>query len=201
MKVIFLDFDGVINNMDSKQLVNETYVENLKKIMHATGAKVVVSLERKNEFMKNPNIDYTTTFYYTNFEIPLKNLGIEIFDYTPFVDVEKRMKKEAEIQAYLSMHPEIEEFAILDDAYVISKYQEHQVFVEYFYGLEIEHVEAAISILNGQLEFYPPNYDIEEGLMERAGRILDTNSFESDLPKDNLDKIERILSKYSDLKL
>ncbi len=84
---------------------------------------------------------------------------------------------------------------------VMKKFLAHQVFIEYSNGLLMEHITPAIAILNGNLGFYPPNYDIEEGLMERAGRILATNSFKSDLTKDNLDKIERIFSKYSDLKL
>lgn len=202
MKVIFLDFDGVVNDIrNTTNLVVEEYVLNLKKIVELTGAKIVVSSSRKNEFIGEKDIIHEETYCYQNYEFPLLLLGLEIYDYTPYVEGPATNRKELEIEVYLKEHLEIEEYVILDDDMVMKKFLAHQVFIEYSNGLLKEHITPAIAILNGKLGFYPPNYDIEEGLMERAGRILDTNSFKSDLTKDNLDKIERILSKYSDLKL
>lgn len=153
MKVIFLDFDGVINNLDKNNLVNLEYVKILKQIIEQTGAKVVVSSDRRKEFMEKSNVDYEKTFFYNYFEKNLNSMGIEIYDYTPFLNVDKSMKRELEITTYLKEHPEIEEFVILDDLRVLASLEEHQVFIEYSNGLQEEHINPAIAILNGQLGF------------------------------------------------
>lgn len=84
MKVIFLDFDGVINDIwDTSNLVVIEYVLRLKNIVEITGAKIVVSSSRKNEFI-GENVTHEKTYCYQNYELHLQSLGVEIFDYTPF---------------------------------------------------------------------------------------------------------------------
>lgn len=117
MRVIKLkvDFDGVINDVrDTSNLVVTEYVLRLKKIVKITGAKIVVSSSRKNEFIRE-NVIHEETYCYQNYELPLQSLGIEIFDYTPNVDAPLLERKEFEIETYLKEHPEIEEYVILDD--------------------------------------------------------------------------------------
>lgn len=168
----FLDFDGVINDLDKNCLVNEKYVSVLKRIIDETNAYVVVSSARKNEFMADSKIKHTESFCYNVFELSLKNLGIEIYDYTPFVDVDRMVRREAEIEAYLVNHPEISQFVILDDECVLMKFENHQVFIEYANGLQEEHIVPAIAILNGGLGFYPPEYDKSETFGNRLRRML-----------------------------
>ena len=172
MKVIFLDFDGVVNDLDRNCLVNEVYVEALRKIICATNALVVVSSARKNEFMADETVEYRKSFYYHNFLLPLKRMSIEVYDYTPFVDVARKVRRETEIEAYLLAHPEIEQFVILDDEGVLTKFESHQVFIEYSNGLREEHILPAIAILNGNLGFYPPEYDKSEPFLHRLRRVF-----------------------------
>lgn len=56
MKVIFLDFDGVINNyssMISMELINNKCIDVLKRIIHETNAKVVVTSSNKYKYQNN----------------------------------------------------------------------------------------------------------------------------------------------------
>ncbi len=195
MKVIFLDFDGVINDIRKKDvLVVSEFVLNLKKIVEQTNAKIVVTSSRKNEFIGVQNIKHEDTICYKYFEIPLKNMGIEIYDYTSFLGADKNIEKEMEIELYLKEHSEIKDFVILDDDIIMHKFLEHQVFIEYSNGLLSEHVNPAIRILNGQLCFYPPNYDISETLQERVLRIYGFNLFDNDSFADEIEKkLSRIL--------
>lgn len=200
LKVIFLDFDGVINDVrDTSNLVVTEYVSRLKKIVEITGAKIVVSSSRKNEFI-GENVIHEETYCYQNYELPLQSLGIEIFDYTPLVNAPLLERKEFEIEAYLKEHPKIEEYVILDDDMVMKKFLEHQVFIEYSNGLLEEHINPAIAILNGRLSFYPPNYNINESLCERTNRILGASPFEEDFSTSEFDRLERTLSKILDFR-
>ena len=59
-----MNFDGDINSLGPKVLVNPKYVENLREIINQTAVKIVVSSARKNFFgesmlgMKIQNIIY-----------------------------------------------------------------------------------------------------------------------------------------------
>ena len=52
MKIIFLDFDGVINNWNKFDGIDEANVINLKEIIHATSAKIVVTSSKNIRFKK-----------------------------------------------------------------------------------------------------------------------------------------------------
>ena len=184
MKVIFLDFDGVINDVRTKNRgtkVEEKYVNLLKMIISATNANVIATSSHKNEFIGKDyikrndgphSIKHDDTSCFIEYEKPLLEMGVKIYDYTPNLKKNFLDSRELEIDAYLHLHPEIEEFVIVEDEHVISKYADHQVLIEYANGLSIEHVEPAINILNGNLGFYPPSYDQTETLEHRIKRIF-----------------------------
>lgn len=163
MKVIFLDFDGVINaNSCEDNFVNPLFVRQVKKVIDATGAKVVVtSNKRRNK-----------SSCYKNYIRPLSQIGIEIYDYTPFINGKLEEIRELEMEAYLMEHPEIEQFVIIEDDYVMQRLYDHQVFIEYGNGFISKYVEPTIRILNGNLGFYPPEYDRSETFEERIGRLF-----------------------------
>ena len=167
MKVIFLDFDGVINNWDHFEGVDFNNVKYLLEIINDTDAKVVVTSSNKYVFQRKNNIDILNTCYYRDYVSVLNGYGIEIFDVTPYV-CESR---ELEIIKYLEMHPEIEEYLILDDDVIIKSLLEHQVFLDLYNGITFEHVKPSINILNGQLGFYPPDFNFDENYEERIVRI------------------------------
>lgn len=167
MKVIFLDFDGVINNWEHFEGVDFNNVKYLIEIINATGAKVVATSSKKHTFQIDSSINIMDTIYYRQYVKVLNNYGIEIFDVTPYA-CESR---ELEIIKYLEMHPEIEEFLILDDDYVIKSLLEHQVFLDLYNGITSLHLKPSIDILNGKLGFYPPGFNYDETCEERLIRI------------------------------
>ena len=166
MKVIFLDFDGVINNWVHFEGVDPRNVKPLLEIINATGAKVVASTSNKHYFQEYQDITIENTNYYQYVKL-LREYGIEIFDMTPLVN----RNKELEIIEYLKRHPEVEYFLILDDDVIVKSLLEHQVFPDLYEGITEEHIRPSIDILNGKLGFYPPSFNFDETYGERWIRI------------------------------
>lgn len=166
MKVIFLDFDGVINNWNHFEGVDYNNVKYLLEIIKLTGAKVVATSSKKYSFQRVDGINYNVSSFCEYVNI-LHCYGIDIVDITPYI----KERRELEINEYLGLHPEIEQFLILDDDSVIESLKEHQVFLDLYKGVCEEHVIPSVNILNGKLGFYPPNFDCSETLEERNIRI------------------------------
>jgi len=140
MKVVFLDIDGVLNDavnihslMDDKP--TKEHLDCLKAILDATGAKVVLSSTWRL-FPDARNIVKNS----------LRNIGSDIFDKTK----ELPKGRGAEIKEWLSRHPEVCQFVILDDdiADIKPYYPNNIVKTSFYTGLLPEHVEPAIKILN-----------------------------------------------------
>ena len=102
MKVIFLDFDGVINNWEYFEGVDYNNVKYLLEIIKSTGAKVVATSSKKYCFQKNLEIPYENTSFYKDIKT-LKEYGINISDITPYIDGNRWL----EINEYLKIHSEI----------------------------------------------------------------------------------------------
>ena len=166
MKIIFLDFDGVINNWNNFYGVDENNAHVLKEIIEKTGAKVVATTSNKYSFQSDSTVNISNTNFF-KICLMLKELGIEIDDVTPMVGRDKSL----EIKGYLKAHPEAESYVILDDEIVSGEFIEHQVYLDLYRGLQPEHILPAINILNGILEFYPKDYDIKETMEKRLIRI------------------------------
>ena len=75
-----------------------------------------------------------------------------------------------QVKKYIEEH-QIEQYVILDDELIEEELQEHQVFLDLYRGLQEEHIIPALNILNGNLGFYPPNYDRNETPEELNSRI------------------------------
>lgn len=166
MKVIFLDFDGVVNNWEHFNEIDYNNVKFLLEIIKVTGAKVIATTSNKYSFQRNPDINYRDTNYF-RYVTGLMDIGVEIFDVTPYVEG----NRELEICEYLKIHPDIEQFLILDDDYIMDSLIEHQVFLDLYNGICAEHVKPSIDILNGKLGFYPQNFNFDETIEERMVRI------------------------------
>lgn len=190
MKVIFLDFDGVINdNSCEGDFVNPSYVREIKKVIDKVDARIVVTSNKRRK----------KTFCYQNYIKPLSKMGLEIYDYTPFMNGKLEEIRELETEAYLMKHPEIEEFVIIEDDYVMQRLYDHQVFIEYGNGFTFEYVEPAIRILNGNLGFYPKEYDRSETFEERIRRLFPNLFLDPMLEKDftsfGLDSWKKLIKK------
>ena len=109
MKVIFLDFDGVLNSdeyfertKDDKINRSEFDVNSLKilrEIISLTDAKIVVTSTWKELRRFDKVKEY------------LKSQGILVYDTTRKID----FKRGEESRDYLSLHKDISEFVIVDD--------------------------------------------------------------------------------------
>lgn len=155
MKVIFLDIDGVLNlcykgRDEYGALFHPHLVENLRKIIKETNAKIVISstwrlsgLSVMKEMWKKR-------------ELPGEIIGI-----TPSFMKEygTTLCRGKEIDSYLENHPEIEKYVILDDDRDMEPHQmdnfvmtsgnrDHEDCVDIGYGLTRICSERAIKILN-----------------------------------------------------
>lgn len=111
MKVIFLDFDGVINDFLTFNSVNRKNVAILRKIIELTGAKIVVTSSNKYSFQRsNSKTNKEDTQCYTLHMKELNKNGINLHDFTPYVNA----NREQEILEYLKLHPDIEQYLILN---------------------------------------------------------------------------------------
>ena len=148
MKVIFLDFNGVLDTWFEMDKINYDNLQRLKWIVRETEAKVVLTTSNKRSFVTsgvmNPIMVMLTT--------RLMEEGIDVIGVTPNADT-----REHEIMLYLYEHPEIENYVIIDDDYDMEELADHLVKLpcqnigQEQLGLQKEHAEKAIKILGKNL--------------------------------------------------
>lgn len=144
MKVIFLDFNGVLDTWEKMDKIDP---DNLKRLMHIvkeTGAKIVLSSSVKNRYFVDGVLSYMCRYLIDT----LTQNDLEVIGMTPYASV-----REEEINLYLQAHPEIDSFCILDDDYYMESLKDNLVKLpsqmnQYSKGLEDVHVSQAIKILN-----------------------------------------------------
>lgn len=148
MKVIFLDFNGVLDTYERMDEINFDNLERLKFIINKTKAKIVISSSLKNSFF------YTGHFnkHLQSIIERLEQAGIEVIGITPQADT-----REDEIKLYLSQHQEIENFCILDDDYEMESLKDHLVKLpsqmqKGQMGLDDVHMNMAINILSNSIK-------------------------------------------------
>lgn len=166
MKVIFLDFDGVINSAEFMKIrhrdrkiknielnagkdeeskfnwyismISEEHVKRLNQIIEATGAKVVVS----STWRILHDVEELSAF--------LKARGFigEVIDRTPRFGGAPRGE---EITDWLENN-KVDEFVILDDDSDMCHLKHKLVHTSWQTGLQPEHVAMAIEMLRGKNE-------------------------------------------------
>lgn len=157
MKIIFLDFDGVLNSVEYDRVrdrtvntnIDESRLPLLKQIVDATQAKIVLSTSWRRHWNKNAgDCDGVGLWINAVFE----KYGLEIYGKTPQLHFGAGRK--AEVLSWLEFPPEaVDDFVILDDyALGWEELGAHLVKTSPYIGrgLEIEHVEKAIKILRGE---------------------------------------------------
>jgi hypothetical protein len=168
MKVIFLDFDGVLNPMhymhmlgkmwkesngqiksqdDYGHLFFEPNVKALNHILYETDANIVVSSTWrlsgkqviKNLFFdRNMNLAWDSFIDITPDNAQLSTLDLWLGD-----------ERGYEIKAWLDKHPEVESYVIIDDnSDMLEEQMLNFVKTNMWYGLTMEDAEKAIKILN-----------------------------------------------------
>ena len=183
MKVIFLDFDGVITTPHSHWHIDRSKVKLVKKICNETGARVVVSSSWR------PRLDQSQSKIdaWKERRLP-KELGDLVIGVTPSIGGARG----CEIKAWLEHHPGIEEYVILnDDDDMLEEQLFRFVETDFVCGLTNREADLCISILNHiqpynwiRLNFILrqrwrnkcqglPNHNIEEAMKENAEKTKD----------------------------
>ncbi len=148
MKVIFLDFNGVLDTNETMNEINPDNLQRLKRIVDETGAKIVITSSLKNNSLITGHISKGLQKIIEEIEQP----GIEVIGLTP-----QARSREEEIKLYLSQHQEIENYCILDDDYEMEDLKDHLVKLpsqmqEGQMGLDEIHMIKAINILNNSVK-------------------------------------------------
>ena len=151
MKILFLDFDGVLNGVTfvrcgerAGAVLDKTKLMLLKQIVDATGAKIVLTTSWREHWWNNlAECDGTGEAI----SLMFRTYGLEILDKTPKLHT----AREKEIKSWLDAHPETENFVVLDDSLLGADFLGGH-FVKtsgYFGGLDETDAQKAIRILNG----------------------------------------------------
>ncbi len=144
MKVIFLDFNGVLDTYDRMDEINPNNLQRLKNIVNETKAKIVISSSLKNSYFYTGHLNK----HLQSIVERIEQAGMEVIGITPQADT-----REEEIKLYLSQHQEIENYCILDDDYEMENLKEHLVKLppqmqKGQTGLTDVHMTMAIDVLN-----------------------------------------------------
>lgn len=149
MKVLFLDFDGVLNSEKYVKTVNDGGVildpanmRLLKLLIDTTAAHVVLTSSWREHWETEPlacdaiGAQINTIFAAYN---------LTILDKTPHL----HRHREDEIEAWLTAHPQTERFAVVDDRFLDSdKIRGHFVKTDnYKGGLDVPALEKLIKLL------------------------------------------------------
>jgi orotate phosphoribosyltransferase-like protein len=152
MKIIFLDVDGVLNSIDSEDHlgafigVDYSGVKLLREIVDKTGAEIVLVSSWKHRWHKTKENQGVLANY---LDKRLAEENLKIIDKTK----DNITNRGEGIYNWLSVHPEVESWIILDDE-IFEDYEQYgcmpYLVKTSFYdgGLKDKHVEQAIALLN-----------------------------------------------------
>ena len=138
MKIIFIDFDGVMNtlqdkhdywnNIISEETMKERELKRIKILADACrkyDAKVVIESAHKDRI--DEDTLETDVDWIREFLDKLKDNGIEVVGRTPCLEEFREdykdlppIWKEYEILEYLNRHPEVEHYCVIDDDDLVS---------------------------------------------------------------------------------
>lgn len=116
MKIVFCDIDGVLNEDSTPTRTKNRYIFidqdkllRLKRIVDATGAKIVLSSTWRYDHDKP---EYNGDFL--ELQEAFQDIGMDFFSYTPVDSF--GLRRGMEIKAWLGLHRgEVDQFIILDD--------------------------------------------------------------------------------------
>ena len=144
-KVIFLDYNGVIDTRIKMNEINLANVNRLKYLVKITNSVIVISSSLRYPYF---DLNYFSNIFY-KLTKELLDYGLPIIGMLPCCN----HNRELEIKAYLETHPSITNFCIIDDDYDMVSFKENMVklisqLAPQSTGLDDEHMHMAINILN-----------------------------------------------------
>ena len=139
MKVIFMDFNGILDTYDKIDEINISNLERLKNVCELCDAKVVYS--SSNRYSK----------FGKDLIIQMIEMGLNIVGVTP-----KLSSRQEEILKYLEDNREIDNYCILDDDYDMKIFGDRMLKLPTqgpgSMGFTDEYYEKAIHILGIEKE-------------------------------------------------
>ncbi len=148
MKIIFLDFNGILDTWENFDVIDESNLKRLQRIVVETEAKVVITSSCKNNYNRTGVMGPILKMLVETLLVS----GIDVVGIVP-----NSSTREEEIAMYLEVHPEIENFVILDDDYDMLRFKDNLIKLPSQSvgigqnGLEDKHVDDAIRILGKSL--------------------------------------------------
>lgn len=153
MKVIFLDFDGVLNSQqhiqdvwkhprgsegfdDDGAMLSAPLVRRVQKICTATGAAVVLSTSWRIADKFEQLVDWLRE----------RDLSAPVIGKTPRSCAGYRGE---EIRQWLNDNPGVDAFVILDDGSDMEPFADRLIQTDFEVGIEDRHVDRAIAMLSG----------------------------------------------------
>lgn len=140
LKIIFADVDGVLNCEDTLDRcgyyigIEDAKVKQLKKIVDATDAKIVLSSTWRLGFDNKGHRLEQAAEYLTN---KLAKCDLKIFDMTK----DYNHQRGKEIHEWLTRHPEVDQWVVLDDEW----------FPDFnYYGIGSHHVQTWMYTSRGE---------------------------------------------------
>ena len=152
MKIIFLDFDGVIT-IPPKWYINSNKIKWIKKIVDETDAKIVVSSSWRRENVKETINDMIGKTKRCPRNKMLYWLVDNLYDVTSWFSDKKYngTGRGGEIQTWLDKHPEVDNYVIIDDdGDFLDEQLYHFVQTNYEDGITETESIRAIKVLNKQ---------------------------------------------------
>lgn len=155
MKIIFLDFDGVISTQRKRYHLDEEKMLLVKEICDKTGAKIVITSSWRRHTLEDTIKSITLEEEkkgFTPFLMPELVVGIteRIFAFS-ITNREKhyRVPRGLEIYIYLKNNEDIESYVILDDDSDMLLWQQpYFIKTDTYKGLSEKDVEKAIRLLS-----------------------------------------------------
>ena len=162
VKLLFLDVDGVLNYDRCKYSVGIYYgvdpekVKLLRKIIDATGAKIVLSSTWRRSILVGMPLELQEDPFAIELMSKLKAEGLKIYDMTSVDENDGHRKEQIEelIAEYRHNGQPVSHWCVLDDdifeGFDEPEFNQHFVNTKFYEnGLSEEDAQKAIEILNG----------------------------------------------------
>lgn len=180
LKIIFLDFDGVISTHEKGMNLDTSKIALLEEILSATGAKIVVTSSwRVGTRNAEEFVNKLFNFHRSRDKVTSGSLFVDsIYDVTDTMGNDRG----DEVQRWIDEHiDQIEQYVILDDE---NDYLDEQLFnfvqTDEYEGLTSREVKLCIKILNGERIEFPSRIN-RELTFRRMLRYKDMENFHNNI--------------------